>query len=142
MHRSCQRLYAMLSEELSAIIVWASMRAIDVIFSQSRGKIARLIILIGFVLVLHWFLILSHLASEAPHHDEQQHHATRINEHQTEKNKRRLKKDRHLIKNELYFTFEKSYKTIKEYILNPTSPSLHTIIELSQYYFKHFKDNI
>lgn len=49
------------------------MRAIDVIFSQSRGKITRLIILLGLVLVLHWFLMLSHLASDAPHHDEQQH---------------------------------------------------------------------
>ena len=61
----------MLSEELSAIIVWASMRAIEVIFSHSRKKISRLIILIGLVLVLHWFLMLSHLAGEAPHHEEQ-----------------------------------------------------------------------
>ena len=56
--------------------------------------------------------------------------------------KRCLKKGSHLIKNQLYFSFEKPYERIKEYILNPTSYSLHTFIELSQYHLKSLKNNM
>ena len=54
----------------------------------------------------------------------------------------KIGKGRHLIWKQQKISFEQTYHQISKYILEPQSPSLHTVIELSRSHMSQYKYNM